>query len=269
MKHLLSVLENYLPKLITAVIILVVGLLLIKLVLRLLKKALQKSKIDVTMHKFIHTSCKIVLLILLMIIVLSTVGVEMTSIVALFSVLGLAVSLAVKDSLANAAGGIILLFSKPFELGDYVMVDGVEGNVAHINVLHTKINTVDNKAIYIPNGLISDGQIINYTREEKRRLDLDIPISYSDDFKLAEQLILKILEEHPLALNQEKEPIVRIGAFADSSVNIVVRVWVKNDDYWTLKYDLLEGIKEQFDQNGISIPFNQIDVHLSQINNAH
>ncbi len=262
MKHLLSLLETYLPKLITAAIILAVGLLLIKILLKLLSKALKKSKIDVTMHKFIHTSCKIILLILLVIIILSTIGVEMTSIVALFSVLGLAVSLAVKDSLANAAGGIILLFSKPFELGDYVMVDGVEGSVAHINVLHTKINTVDNKAIYIPNGLISDGQIINYSREDKRRLDLDVPISYSDDFKLAEQLISKLLEEHPLALNEEKEPIVRVGAFADSAVTIVVRVWVKNSDYWTLKYDLLEGIKEQFDQNGISIPFNQLDVHL-------
>lgn len=254
--------DAYGMRILNCAIILVIGYLFMKLLLKLIRKSLKKTtKIDVTAHRFIYSTIHILLWVLLGIIVLDTFGIPMTSLIAVFSITGLAVSLAVKDSLSHVAGGIILLFSKPFTVGDYVQIDNQEGTVSYINILYTKLNTVDNKAIYIPNGLISADKIVNFTHEDKRRLDFIVPISYQDDFRAAEKIISDIIAQHPMA-EPNPEPLVRLSEFADSSINLSIKIWVKSECYWHLKYDLLESIKEEFDKTGIEIPYNQLDVHI-------
>lgn len=259
----MEMLENFLDKygstLLTCAVLFVVGTILIRILMTIIVKALKRSKIDVTVHKFLISISKIILYVLLIVIILDTWGVKMSSIIAVFSVCGLAISLAVQDSLANVAGGMIILFSKPFELGDYVKIDSVEGTVIHINILHTKLTTFDNKAIYIPNGQVSGDKIINYTREANRRLDLTFSISYENDFREAKRIISEIIEAHPMAL-KDPAPLVRVCEFADSSINIAVKVWTKSSDYWPLNFDLLEQVKLKFDENGITIPYNQMEV---------
>lgn len=251
-------------KLIATAIILAIGIILIKIIMKLMAKLLQKSHIDVTVHKFLLSTIRIVLWILVALTVLQLFNVPMTSIVAALSVCGLAISLAVQDSLSNIASGLIILFSKPFEVNDYIQLGDVEGKVMHINIIHTKLNTFDNKAIYIPNGQVSSEKVINYTREENRRLDLVFSISYQDDFRVAKQLIAEIVEAHPKAL-KEPAPLIRVCEHAASSINIAAKVWVKSEDYWDLNFDLLEEVKLAFDEHGINIPFNQLDVYLKQM----
>jgi len=173
------------------------------------------------------------------------------------SVLGLAVSLAIQDSLSNLAGGISVLFTKPFSIGDYVDIGSSEGTVQDIRLNYTVIKTVDNKVVHVPNGDVAKAQITNFTSEPTRRLDLDFSIGYNDDFALAQRLISGIIAQHPQAL-ADPEPIVRMVGHGESAVVIGCRVWCATPDYWNLKFDLLEQVKEQFDRNGISIPFNRL-----------
>lgn len=249
---------------VVALIIFVVGLILIKAIKTLLKKALKKSKhIDPICHRFIVSLTEILLYILLIIMTLSKLNVDMSSMVALLSVVSLSLGLAIQDSLSNVAGGFIVLFSKPFKVGDFVDLGGVSGTVRHINILQTKLLTPDNKAIYIPNGQVSAAKITNFSAEELRRLDLSLDIDYQDNAALAKSVISEVIAKHPLA-KKEPAPTVRIGSFENSAVRIVVRVWVKNESYWDLNFDLIEQIKDGFDKNGISIPFNQLDVHIKE-----
>jgi small conductance mechanosensitive channel len=258
-----KIIETYGPLALRCIIIIVVGLIVIKVLLKFIRKALGRGKIDVTAHKFILSISKIILFAILVIVLLDTIGVKMSSIIAVVGVAGLAISLAVQDSLTNVAGGFILLATRPFEVNDYIQIGGVEGTVIHINIVTTKLTTFDNKAIYIPNGQISKDKIINFTREPNRRLDLEVSIGYQDDFSQAQQIILDIIEKNDKALSDPK-PLVRMCAHGESSIQIAVKVWVKSENYWNLKYDLLEEIKSQFDQNGIHIPYRQLDVILHQ-----
>lgn len=253
--------KEYGTQLLSCIVITVVGLTIIKILMKLIRKSLKHSKIDVTMHKFLLSMIRIVLMIILIVIVLQTLGVPMTSIIAVISVIGLAVSLAIQNSLSNVAGGMIILFSKPFELGNYVQIDNVEGTVVQISILHTKLNTIDNKAVYIPNGQVSAEKIINFSTEEKRRLELIFSIGYRDDFTLAQTIIKSLIEKNPLALT-DPEPLVHMCEHGDSAIKILTRVWVNTDDFLTLKYDLLEEVKMEFDKNHISIPYNQLEVKL-------
>ncbi|MEG0456716.1 MAG: mechanosensitive ion channel, partial [Oscillospiraceae bacterium] len=252
---------NYGGKILLAIIILIIGFLLIKGVLKLVKKSLKKSKLSITVHKFFLSSIKIFLWVILILTILQIFNVPTTSLIALLSVFGLAISLAVQGSLSNVAGGIIILFSRPFEVGDYVKVGDVEGVVKSINILHTTLDTVDNKAIYITNGEVSNGKIINFSGEENRRLDIIFSISYLNDFEKAKELIKQYIENHPLAL-KDPQPLVRVCEYASSSINIVSRVWVKTENYWDLNFDMLENIKKLFDENQIIIPHDQLDVVL-------
>ncbi len=261
MSDFLKFLYNHLPTIISCGIIAVVGLILIKIFDRLARRTLDKSKINSSMHKFILTLNKITLLIILTVVILQTAGIEMTAIVAVISVAGLAVSLAVQDSLANVAGGIIILFTKPFEADDFVKIDDIEGNVRQIGIINTKISTLDNKAVFIPNSLIAAGKVINYSRDKKRRLDLTFSVSYSDDFELAKKIILEVIDKNPLALKDPK-PTVRVNEYSQSSIDIVAFIWVYHENYFELKYSLLEGVKPAFDKNNISIPFNKLDVNI-------
>ncbi|MEG2428844.1 MAG: mechanosensitive ion channel, partial [Oscillospiraceae bacterium] len=221
------------------------------------------SKIDPICHKFMLSLTKVTLMILVIIITLSQLGVDMSSLVAMLGVAGLAVGLAVQDSLSNLAGGFIVLFSKPFSVGDFVEIDGVCGTVHHINIIQTKLLTIDNKAIYIPNGQVSSAKITNYSSEENRRLDVEFSVSYTTNIAQAKEIISKIIAQNPLALTIP-EPTVNVSEHASSSIKILARIWVKNENYWDLDYSMLESVKNEFDKNGIVIPFEQLEVSLKK-----
>jgi small conductance mechanosensitive channel len=203
-----------------------------------------------------------VLYVILIVMVLARLQVPMSSIVAALGTAGLAIGLALRDSLSNVAGGFILMFNRPFKVGDFVEIKGNQGTVSQITVLYTKLLTIDNKAIMIPNGTVSSATISNFTQEELRRLEITFDVSYSSDFRKVQQLIFETVEKNALALDSPDKPFIRLSEHSSSSLKIILRVWVKSEDYWDLKFDLLADIKEAFDRENIQIPFNQLDVHI-------
>lgn len=262
LNEMYSTLVKSAPLIITAIIVFAVGMGIAYLLNKAIRKALERSHIERALVTFLQPIIKITLYVIVGIIALSTAGVPTATLLAAFSAVGLAVSLAVKDSLANMAGGILLLASKPFSIGDAVEVDGATGVVQSISILYTQINTFDNRVILVPNGQISADRIINMSREDKRRLELTFDISYRDDPEQAKKIIWDLVERHEFAL-KDPLPIIRVCELADSSVKIACNVWVEGANLLTLKFDLLESVKRTFDQAGISIPFPQLDVHLN------
>lgn len=250
------------PKLVLIVIICLVGLFLIRLIMAFLKKLFERSKLDSSLHVFTLSMIRIALFILLGITVLAVASPSAaTGLIATMGIFGLAISLAVKDSLSNLAGGLSVLFTRPFALGDYVTIGSAEGTVKEIRLNYTLLATVDNKIIHIPNGDVAKAQITNFTGVEKRRLDLKFSIGYQDDFERAEAIISEILKKNPKAL-QEPEPVVRMVEHGSSAIVLCCRVWVNTEDYWPLNFDLHEQVKKEFDNAGIAIPYNQLDVNL-------
>lgn len=250
------------PKLIMIVIICLVGLFLIRLIMAFLKKLFERSKLDSSLHVFTLSMIRIALFILLGITVLAVASPSAaTGLIATMGIFGLAISLAVKDSLSNLAGGLSVLFTRPFALGDYVTIGSAEGTVKEIRLNYTLLATVDNKIIHIPNGDVAKALITNFTGVEKRRLDLEFSIGYQDDFERAKAIISDILRKNPKAL-QDPEPVVRMVEHGSSAIVLCCRVWVNTADYWPLNFNLHEQVKKEFDSAGISIPYNQLDVHL-------
>lgn len=254
---------DLLPHIVTILIILIVGKIVMKLTLKIMSKGLQKSKIEVTAHSFLLSMTKTILQIFFIIILLSSLGIPMASIIAAIGAAGLAIGLALQSSLSNVAGGFIILFSKPFKKGDFVEVGGTQGVVDAISILYTRLVTGDNKVIYIPNGQMSSATIINYNELGTRRLDLVFSIGYDDDFNKSVKIITDVVESNELAL-KSPAPLVRMISHNASSIDIACRVWVVADEYWTLNFALLETVKSKFDENGISIPYPQMDVHVVQ-----
>lgn len=249
------------PTIILAVIILIVGLILTKLVLALLSKGLSKTKLELTVTKFTTQMAKIVLYTLLITIVLNVLGIPATSIVTVIGTAGVAIGLALQNSLANVAGGFLLMITKPFKIGDYIITNGVEGTVSQISILHTRLDSASNQAIFVPNGLAINATIINNNGNDTRRVDLTFSISYNDDFAAAQGIILGLIENHPLTL-KDVEPTVRMKEHGESAIIIVARAWCNAADYWTVYFDLTEQVRAAFIENGIEIPFNQLDVHV-------
>lgn len=247
----------------TAVIIVAVGLLLSKIVMRIVRRALQKSTLDKTGYKFILTLLRIVLVAVVIMIALSQLGVDMTSMVAVLSVVGLALSLAVQDCLANVASGFILLFTKPFHVGDFIDADGLTGTVSAINLVHTELVTYDNKVITIPNGQMSSAKLTNYSRLENRMIDLALSIPYDQDIDPVRELLLQVFRADERIL-PDPAPVVYVREFAASSVDLSARVWVKTSEYSSVLFATREAVKKAFDENGIAIPFPQLDVHLDR-----
>jgi len=253
----------FIPTLLLAIIVFVVGFFLNKIILNIFSKGAEHSKLDQTVNKFLSSVIKIVVTSIVIIVVLSIIGIPMTSIITVLGTMGVAVGLALKDSLSNVAGGVILLINRTIKVGDYVEIGAYSGTVDEVSILFTKITTVDNKDVFIPNGTVSTSAITNYSMEGNRRVDLIFGISYNNDHKKAISVINSVLEKHPLVLN-EPESFVRLGELGASSLNITVRAWAKNDDYWTVYFDLLEQVKEKFDEENIVIPYNQVDVHVTE-----
>ncbi len=252
---------GYIPTLILAAVIYIAGCILNKIVLKILGKGLEKSRLDRTVHGFLKSLVKIVLSALILIIVLTVLGIPMTSIIAVVTSAGLAVGLAMQSSLSNVAGGVIVLMGRSFKVGDYVKIGSEEGTVKEITILSTKIITIDNKVVYIPNGTVSNSVITNFTQEKTRRVDLVFGISYDNDAKKAVSVISGVLAENGKVL-ADPAPFVRVSGFSASSVDISVRAWVNAGDYWDVYFAMYEDIKEAFDKNGIVIPYNQLDVHI-------
>lgn len=262
-ESLLERIKDFLPTLGYAILLLVIGLVIRKIMLSLMRKSVQKSRLDKTVHSFLLSAVNVILTMFIIIIVLSVLGIPTASIIAVFSAAGLAIGLALQNSLSNVAGGFIILLSNPFKAGDYISAAGSEGTVDEITILTTKIKTPDNKDIYIPNGTLAGATVTNYTRESLRRTDLLFGISYSADSAAAIQIIEDVISAHKKALS-DPAPTVRIIALSESSVDITVRVWVKSEDYWEVYFDLVEQVKAALDENGIEIPFKNITVHTEK-----
>jgi small conductance mechanosensitive channel len=251
---------EYSPKIITALAILLVGLFVINLLVKVSKKIMAKSNVDITLQKFLSNLLSWILKALLIITVIAKLGVPTTSFVTIIGAAGLAVGLALQGSLANFAGGALIMIFKPFKIGDYIKTQGEEGVVKSIEVFTTKLNTVDNKEIIIPNGALSNGNIINYSTEEKRRVDLKFGVSYDADIKETKNVLASIVNNHPLIL-KDPAPAILLTELADSSINFAVRSWVKSSDYWTVYTEVLEQTKEALDKANIEIPYpHQVEI---------
>lgn len=250
-----------LQKILTIALLFVGCMVVMKVVLKLVDRTFRRLEMEKSLHTFIHAALRVILWLLTLCIVLDYIGVPMTSLVALLGVLGLAVSLAIQGTLSNLAGGIQILVSKPFKAGDYVEAGGVGGTVKEVGLAYTKLATVDNKVISVPNGQISGEKITNYSTAEQRRVDLTFGVSYQAPPERVIACIRQAVEAHPKALSTP-EPFVRMSALKDSAIEYTLRVWCANGDYWDLHYDLLEQIKASFDRNGIEIPYNQLDVRI-------
>ncbi len=255
---------QYGPKLILAILVLIIGLWVIKRITKVLTKGMEVSKTDATLAKFLGNLASVVLKALLFISVASMVGIETTSFIAVLGAAGLAIGLALQGSLGNFAGGVLILMFRPYKVGDVVDAQGIVGSVAEIQIFNTVLKTPDNKTIIVPNGAISNGIITNFSTQTTRRVDFSFGIGYGDDFEKAKSLLQGIFANDERVL-KDPEPFVRVGELADSSVNITCRVWVDAANYWPVHFDTIEKVKTTFDAEGISIPFPQRDVHVHQV----
>ena len=261
--YLMSMLQEYGPKLLLAIATLLIGLWIIKIISRLVKKGIMRSNIDDSLSGFLSTGLSMTLKVLLVISVAGMLGIQMTSFIAILGAVGLAVGMALSGTLQNFAGGVMILIFKPYKVGDYIEAQGHAGIVKEIQIFNTILKTPDNKKIIIPNGGLSTGSMINYTAEETRRVDFTFGISYNDDIDKAKGILQALVDSNDLIM-KDPEPFIGVIELGDSSVNIVVRVWAKTSDYWNVFFPMQEIVKKTFDKEGISIPFPQRDVHLYQ-----
>lgn len=258
--NIVDLITFYGLRFIFAIILFFVGWFLIKFVVTLAEKGLER-KFEPTLTNFTVALLKVVLIILLIITAASTVGIEMTSFIAILGAAGFAVGFALQGSLANFAGGVLLLIFHPFRVGDFIDTGNHVGKVLEIQLLYTIMNTRDNKRVYIPNGSLANNSITNFSSNEERRVDMVFGIGYDDDFEEAKDIIKDIIATNDKILS-DPEPLVRVGEHADSSVNIFTRVWVKSKDVITVNFDMHEDVKRRFDEAGIGIPYPQIDIHF-------
>ena len=244
-----------------ALIIFIVGRWVAILAGKLVGKALAKTKVDPTLQKFVASLVRISLMLFVVLAVLNRLGVATTSFIAVLGAAGLAVGLALQGSLANFAAGVLLIIFKPFRVKDFVEIAGETGTVREVGIFNTMIDTPDNLRVIVPNAQVTGGNIKNYTANGTRRVDMVIGVSYEDDLQKAKQVMERICRADERVL-KEPEPVVAVCELGDSSVNFVVRPWVNPADYWAVRFDLIEKIKNALDENGITIPFPQRDVHL-------
>lgn len=246
-----------------ALIVWIIGKKILKALLKVLGKALDRSRLDEGVTKFMLSSSRFAGNVVLVIMIIDILGFDTTSFIAVLGSAGIALGMSLQGSLANVAGGILILLFKPFAVGDYIVAGGYEGNVTTIDLLYTKLITIDNKMVTIPNGTLSNSSIVNVASQPQRRLDIQIGIGYSSDLKLAKRLLLDAMNKQAGVLT-DKDIMVVVKSLDDSCVTLETRCWVMTSDYWNVRFALLEGYKETFDDNGIEIPFNQMDVHIVQ-----
>ena len=250
-------------EIIFGIIFLFIGLWIIKKFIKALDRLMTKRNIDPSLIPFLKSLLSIVLQVSLVISVLSMIGVEMTSFIAILGAAGLAVGLALKDTLQNFAAGVMILFFKPYRVGDWIEFEGLSGSVKEIQIFNTILTTIENKRVIIPNGVLQSNSITNFSAEDKRRIEWIFSISYGDNYDVAKNLLLQWIKEDSRILEDE-EPRIVLSELADSSVNIRVRVWVKKANFKPVKFDFNEKVYKEFPQNGLSIPFPQMDVNIDK-----
>jgi len=248
-------------KIIAAIAIFVIGRFIAKLIVKAVKRVMTKAKVEDTLRDFLGNIIQTVLMVVIVIAALEQLGVNTTSVLAVFAAAGLAIGLAFKDSLSNFSAGIMLILFKPFKLGDFVEAAGTAGVVEHIRIFNTVMRTGDNREITVPNSHIYSGVITNFSARETRRIDLVIGIGYDDNIGQAKSIIESIIKNDSRIL-VDPAPTIMVLELGESSIDIAVRPWVKSDDYWSARADLLQAIKENFDAEGISIPYPQRDLHM-------
>ena len=252
---------NYLPNIIAALFILLIGFWLTKIIGKLVLKAMKKSKADPTVSTFLHSLVGVLLKIIIVICALSTLGVDMTTIITTVGAATVTIGLALKDSLANVASGTLIILNKKFKIGDYLETEGLKGKVVKIDMMYTTLCTYDNKEILIPNSRLTSNNITNYFVQNDRRIDLIVPISYSEDISKAREVIMGLINSSDMTL-KERNNRVAVDSFNESSVDLSVWIWCRSENYWKCMEKMKEDIKNAFDSNGITIPFNQLDIHV-------
>ena len=256
---------KYLPDLIGALIIAVVGFLIALLVVHITRKALDRKKVDPSLSAFVCRAVRIVIYAFTMLAALSALGISITAIVAFFSAAVAAIALALKDRLNDIASGIVILFSKPFVTGDFIEFSKYKGYVQKIDIMHTDILTYSGTNVIIPNSVISNAEVNNHTAHPVVRVQVDVPIPYDADIKKVKEVLFDVMKHTDLIVRDEKHhDSVQLEKYADSALEFSVRCFCEFKDYWTVYYDLTESVKEALDKNGITIPFNQLDVHIAK-----
>lgn len=243
-----------------AIIIYIVGRYIINLIKRLMNAMMERRKMDPTIRSFLSSFINILLTILLLITVVSTLGVNTTSFAALLASAGVAVGMALSGNLQNLAGGIVILLFKPYKVGHYISAQGIDGVVKEIQIFHTIVTTVDNKEVYVPNGALSSGTVVNYSANPLRRVDLTFSVEYGIDVNMVRNVLLGVASRDDRIL-REPTPFVALAELSDSSIDFVVRLWVDAANYWDVFFDMKENVYAEFNKQGISFPFPQLTVH--------
>lgn len=258
--------SQYGLKIIAAILIFIIGKWVVKKLTVIIKKLMEKAKVDQTLVEFSESIIYFTLLIMVILASLNTLGINTTSFLAVFGAASLAIGLALKDSLANIGAAVLIIIFRPFKVGDFIDAGGATGTVEDINLFSTIISPIDNRTIIVPNSSVIGGNITNYSNKATRRVSHVFGIGYDDDLKLAKETLMQIMKDDDRVL-QDPEPFVAVGELADSSVNFVFRAWVKSENYWDVHFDMLEKVKLTFDEKGISIPYPQMDVHTDKPEN--
>ncbi|TKD66655.1 mechanosensitive ion channel family protein [Flavobacterium sp. ASW18X] len=252
------------PNIILAILLLVVGLWFVRLINKMVRKFFDKKDYDPTLESFLQSFISIVLKVLLFVLVVTQLGVKTSSLIAIIGAAGLAIGLALQGSLSNFAGGVLILLFKPFKIGDWISAQGVDGSVKEISIFNTKLNTFGNQLAIVPNGQLANGNIVNYSAEPIRRDNYTVGIGYGSNIKKAKDILLELCADDERILKEPK-PEVYVAELADSSVNLSLRWWAKNENFWGAKFNLIEQSKLKFDEAGIEIPFPQRVIHSQEI----
>ena len=264
MTKVISLLENGLgSRIISSVLILLGGLILMKVATYFMKKVLKRSALDAALYTFIINTARVLMWVVLIITLLSNLGVPTTTFITVVGACGAAIALALKDSLSNFAGGVLIIVNKPFEKGDYIETAGIGGKVEKIDLLYSTLVTLDNKVISIPNGKLSSDVVVNFSRADRRRVDTKFSIGYNDDIGQAKAVIRSIIKKANLFFD-DPEPTIGVSSYGDNAVEIEVLAWCKTENYYPAKYYLQEEVKKAFDKNGIEIPYPQLVIHMGE-----
>ncbi len=259
----LNVAYQYGPKLLGGVVVWIIGSILIKKLLNVFAKVLDKQKVDASLQPFLLSVIGILLKVLLVISVLSMLGVAMTSFIAILGAAGLAIGMALSGTLQNFAGGVMILIFKPFKVGDLIDAQGHKGKVKEIQIFNTILTDLDNKTIIIPNGGLSTDSMVNYSTEPTRRVDISVGIAYGENVDKSREILIDLAKNDKRVLS-DPAPFIGVTEMADSSVNLTFRVWINSDDYWGVYFDMNENVYNAFNKSGVQIPFPQMDIHIQK-----
>lgn len=255
--------HDHIQKMLVVVLLGIVSLIIVKILLKFLDRFLNRSKLDMLPRKILRLLVKAFLLFTAVIIVLSSLGISVSSLIAALSIVGVACSLAIQDFLSNVFGGLQIVSNKPFDIGDYIEAGGEAGTVREVGLFYTKLDTPDKKLIQIPNSKIANDSIINYSNALVRRVEFLVATSYGDDVEKVRSVILKLIEEHPMVLQEEgKMPVVHVKEFRDNDILYTARAWCENKNYWTVYFDVMDNLKPTFDKNGIAFSYPHVNVHM-------